>query len=130
MKQFTSKNQKTGQIGEDIACKYLIGKGHSIIERNYTKKWGEIDIISSFKNVLYFIEVKSIVCDDLDDVTRVTIRPEENLHEKKLERLSRTIETYLSENVLYNKDWQVDLLAVYIDQNKKRARVRVLERVL
>ena len=36
---------KVGKIGEDIACRYLKDKGYKIIERNFRRKWGEIDII-------------------------------------------------------------------------------------
>lgn len=36
---------KVGKIGEDIACKYLKDKGYKIIERNFRRKWGEIDIV-------------------------------------------------------------------------------------
>ena len=46
MKNFTSDSQKIGQLGEDIACKFLMKHEFSILERNYTKKWGEIDIIA------------------------------------------------------------------------------------
>lgn len=34
-----------GRVGEDIACKYLQNKGYQIIERNFRRKWGEIDIV-------------------------------------------------------------------------------------
>lgn len=46
MKKFTSSTQKTGRLGEDIACKYLFSKGFQIVECNYTKKWGGIDIVA------------------------------------------------------------------------------------
>ncbi|MDP3800469.1 MAG: YraN family protein [bacterium] len=36
---------KVGKAGEDIACKYLENKGYKIMERNFIRKWGEIDII-------------------------------------------------------------------------------------
>ncbi len=38
-------NQSLGTWGEDIACRYLEGKGYKIIERNFRRKWGEIDIV-------------------------------------------------------------------------------------
>ena len=58
MKNFTSNSQKIGQVGEDIACKFLMKHGFTVLERNYTKKWGEIDIIAQKEDVLYFVEVK------------------------------------------------------------------------
>ena len=55
-----TSNIKTGKIGEDLACEYLAGKRYRILERNYRKSWGEIDIICcSPGNVLVFIEVKT-----------------------------------------------------------------------
>ena len=59
-KVFTSKTQQTGEIGENIAVKFLVKHGYSILERNYTKKWGEIDVIAEKEGKLYFIEVKSV----------------------------------------------------------------------
>jgi len=59
-KVFTSKTQKTGEIGENIAVKFLVKHGYTIIDRNYTKKWGEIDIVAEKHEKLYFIEVKSV----------------------------------------------------------------------
>lgn len=46
-----NNNIKIGNLGENIACNFLEKKGFKIIERNYRKKWGEIDIIAqSFNN--------------------------------------------------------------------------------
>ena len=59
-KVFTSKKQKIGEIGENIACKFLVKQGFSILDRNYTKKWGELDIVARKYDKLYFIEVKSV----------------------------------------------------------------------
>ena len=65
-KVFTSETQKKGEIGENIAVKFLMKHNFSIIERNYTKKWGEIDIIAEKSNKLYFIEVKSVSRETLN----------------------------------------------------------------
>jgi putative endonuclease len=137
MKNFTSKNQKIGELGEDIACKYLEKQGFLVKERNYTKKWGEIDIIATKEGKLYFIEVKS-VSRNLDQniqqgeeyVARGTFRPEENMHPWKMNRLSRTVGTYLIHNRIGNTPWQFDLLVVYLDMQKRLARVKVVENVI
>lgn len=46
-------------LGEDIACDYLKKKGYKIIERNFRKKYEEIDIIALHENTLVFAEVKT-----------------------------------------------------------------------
>ena len=139
-KVFTSETQKVGEIGENIAVKFLVKHGFSILDRNYTKKWGEIDIIAEKSNKLYFIEVKSVSRETLntfipksynDSDERYQHRPEDNMHPWKLKRLSRTIQTYLlSKNVLDEKEWQVDLLVVYLCQKEKKARVKVVSDII
>jgi putative endonuclease len=137
MKNFTSNTQKIGELGEDVACKYISKKGFSILERNYTKKWGEIDIIAERNDVLYFIEVKSRSVSSLelssrmfDDKESDRTRPEDNMHLWKLKRLARTIETYLIHHRIGNKTWQFDLLIVYLDLEQRKARIRKIENII
>ncbi len=49
----------TGRAGEDQAADYLTQHGYRILERNWRKKIGEIDIIAKKDNVIYFFEVKT-----------------------------------------------------------------------
>ena len=58
------KNYKTdfkelGDIGEDIASKFMKKKGYKILDRNFKCKSGEIDIICKKKNEIVFVEVKT-----------------------------------------------------------------------
>jgi len=132
-KVFTSKTQKTGEIGENIAVRFLVKQGFLILGRNYTKKWGEIDVIAEKDNKIHFVEVKSVSRAVLDNnnVSQGTsgeYRPEDNMHPWKLKRLSRTIQTYLlSERVSDDKEWQVDLLVVFLSIKDKKARVKLVK---
>lgn len=131
MKNFTSNSQKIGELGEDIACKFLMKQGFSVLERNYTKKWGEIDIIAEKDDKRYFIEVKSKSVSSLDFVSyETTGRPEENMHPWKMKRLRRVVETYLISKRLGAVDWQFDLLIVYLDLEERKARVKKVENVI
>jgi putative endonuclease len=139
-KVFTSETQKIGEIGENVAAKFLMKHNFTILERNYTKKWGEIDIIAEKNKKLYFIEVKSVSRETLDVFVpksyndsdeRYQHRPEDNMHPWKLKRLSRTIQTYiLSKKVPDDQEWQVDLLVVYLDINNKKAKVKVVSDII
>ncbi|MBT3282721.1 YraN family protein [bacterium] len=130
--------QKVGEIGENVACRFLMKHGFEIVERNYWKKWGEIDIIAkSFdkaqdREIVRFIEVKTVSCKTLVDVTRGTdtYRPEDNIHPWKLKRLSRTIQTYLLEKGNDDIEWQFDVIAIYLDMSNKKARVNFLEDIV
>ncbi|MFA5827193.1 MAG: YraN family protein [Candidatus Paceibacterota bacterium] len=139
-KIFTSETQKIGEIGENIAVRFLMKHNFSILDRNYTKKWGEIDIVAEKANKIYFIEVKSVSRETLntfipksyaDSDERYQHRPEDNMHPWKLKRLSRTIQTYLlNKNIDEEKEWQVDLLVVYMCQKDKKARVKVVSDII
>ena len=130
-KVFTSQRQKIGELGEEIAAVFLMKHGFNVIERNYTQKWGEIDIVAQKGKKLHFIEVKAVSCS-IDYVTRVTgIRPEDNMHPVKLKKLYRTIETYLMDKETPdNVEWQLDLLCVYLDQISKKAKVKRIENIV
>lgn len=49
---------KLGREKEEVACKFLKSKGYKILERNFTCKIGEIDIIATIDNIIVFVEVK------------------------------------------------------------------------
>lgn len=132
-KKFTSETQKLGEAGENVATRFLVKQGFDVIERNYTKKWGEIDIVAQKDKKLYFIEVKSVSRSHLENVTHETndYRPEDNMHPWKLQRLSRTIQTYLlHKNTPEDQEWQVDLLVVYLDTENKKAKVKVVKNII
>ena len=129
-KVFTSKSQKTGEVAEHIAVRYLEGKGFSIIERNYTKKCGEIDVVAKKADKIHFVEVKSKTVDFSIHVNSIDVyRPEDGMHRWKIERLTRTIQTYLYEN-RESENWQFDLITVYVDQKQKEAKVEYLDNLI
>lgn len=47
-----------GSFGEDKAVQYLRRQGYSIVERNFSCRFGEIDIIARKGNYIIFVEVK------------------------------------------------------------------------
>jgi putative endonuclease len=50
--------RRAGNKGEDIAAALLKKKGYKILERNFTAKNGEVDIIAQKNKTLVFVEVK------------------------------------------------------------------------
>ncbi len=51
-------NKKKGNLGEEVAKKFLENKGYNILESQYRTKHGEIDIIALDDKNIVFIEVK------------------------------------------------------------------------
>jgi len=139
-----TEKQKIGRLGEDIAIKYLENKGFTIIERNYLKKCGEIDIIAKKARVIHFFEVKSVTRENISssaysymvakcNAPRGTdsYRAEDNLHPYKLKRLSRVIQLYLFEKHSNGEpEWVFDAIIVQIDTKTRRARVKFLENIV
>ena len=105
-----------------------------ILDRNYTKKWGEIDIIAEKDNKLYFVEVKSVSKSSLESVTRETLdyyKPEDNMHPWKMKRILRTIQTYfIDKKIGDEKEWQFDLLVVFLDIKNKKAKIKVVKDII
>lgn len=104
-------NKQKGDLGENIACKYLLGKGAQILESNYKIKTGEIDIIIKLENEIVFVEVKS----------RSNIKygyPSEAISYKKIKKIISTAKYYILKNDLYNVPIRFDVIEVYLNENK------------
>ena len=52
------RHRNLGTWGEDQAAKYLKKRGFRILERNFTCRFGEIDLIAADRQYLLFVEVK------------------------------------------------------------------------
>jgi putative endonuclease len=52
-------HNELGKIGEQIAVDFLMSKGYTILERNYTFQKAEIDIIAQHENKIIVVEVKT-----------------------------------------------------------------------
>lgn len=132
-----TQKRKVGDFGEKVAEKFLEKHGFKIAARNYLKKWGEIDLVAELGGVLHFVEVKTAVRDlavsppsNLEAKLPSGVdeyEAEENVHPWKLERLSRTIQTYLLEKkVPDEKEFQCDVITVTLDPEFKKARVKYI----
>lgn len=130
-----------GKLGEDIACRFLEERGFRIIERNYWKKWGEIDIIASKRGIVRLIEVKSVARVTLNKgkiPNNKGFQPEDAVDSRKIKRLKRVIQSYLLDLKRKPLDflpegevkWQFDIIAVFLVVDKKQAKVRFRENVV
>ncbi len=130
---YRANNLVIGQKGESIAAKYLKNKGFIIIDRNYRKKWGEIDVVArGTDNKVHFVEVKAVSYETRADfesaVTRRTWRPEENVHPYKLRKLNRAIDSWLMEK-RYDGEWCIDVVAVRLVPREKYATVKFIPNI-
>ena len=118
-----SQKRKFGDFGERIAEEYLEKKGYRVIEKNYQKPWGEIDIVCRKDSRVIFFEVKT------RDKKHVEHYPVESaVNRNKIRKLQKICETYLSDRRYdNNQEWQIDVLAISIDKERMKARVNHVE---
>ena len=128
-----AKHNEIGEIGEKIACNSLEKKGFKVLDRNYRKKWGEIDIVVEKDSKIHFVEVKTVSRQSVDgkfSEDRNYYKPEDNMHPWKVRRLQRAIQTYILEKYRSDPLWQFDLACVYLDPVRKIAKIRYIEDIV
>jgi putative endonuclease len=101
------KNLSLGRKGEDIASRYLINQGYSIICRNIYIGGGEIDIVAKIQNVIVFVEVKTRSNEVFSDII-------DTFNEKKEEALLSSCEEYIRTYKLEDVDYRIDLVGIVL----------------
>lgn len=92
---FTSKTQLRGKEGEEIAAAFLVKQGFSIVGRNISGAFGEIDIVAKKGATVYFFEVKS-------GSEGSFINPAENFTRAKLRKFFLSARYYALANGIRN----------------------------
>ncbi len=136
MEQNELKNKKnttkTGNLGESVACEYLIRLGYSILERNFWKKFGEIDIVALKDGKIHFVEVKTVTHETKRGlewaVTHETWRPEELVHKFKFHQIEKALQAWVLEN-RWEGEWQIDVVALRLVPRETFASVNFIENV-
>lgn len=126
-------NKQIGAWGEQITANYYKRNGFELIETNYLRKWGEIDVIVKKDNKIYFIEVKTVSYETKQQLTVAVLhgtwRPEENVHAFKIKKLSRAVETWILDNN-WEGDWQIDVAAVRVVPRETFASIKIIPNII
>jgi putative endonuclease len=80
--------KKTGTEGEQIAKKFLLEKGYTILFENWRHKRSEIDIIANIDDICVFVEVKTRKNNHYGT-------PETFVDDKKMEKMNEAAEAFL-----------------------------------
>lgn len=100
-----SRTRKTGDKGEVIARDYLTQHGYSIIDTNWSTRFGEIDIIARLDELYVFVEVKTRRSNSTESAF-ASITP------TKREKMLKAIYQYLHDKELDDIVWRVDAIGV------------------
>ncbi len=83
-----SEKRQIGNVAEDVSAVFLVKRGHRILDRNYLKKWGELDIVSvDQSDTIHFIEVK---CKTVGFSREISIGNTKNLVSRQVSQKSFT----------------------------------------
>lgn len=107
-------NRGIGRKGEDSACEYLKSSGYEIIERNFQKRCGEIDIIALKNDILVFVEVKNWPHEDFFSLSKAV-----GLAKQK--RIIETSKIFLDTYRQYNGNYLIrfDVICINMLSNGK-----------
>lgn len=113
-----------GTLGERMAENFLADRGLAIIARNYhAGRAGEIDLIATLGVEIIFIEVK----------TRTKMKFSAGLEAVdgyKLKKWYYTAEDFILRHPEYeNFHWRFDVVEIFLDWDRKRAKVKLVQEV-
>ncbi len=100
-----NSSKELGKKAEELAAAFFIEKGYHILERNYRRRCGEIDLILEDRSQLIFVEVKA----------RTTARfglPQEAVTYHKQHQIIRVAQWYLQEKGYTDRRARFDVLAI------------------
>lgn len=113
MKKRSTKEK--GQEGERLAVCFLEGEGFRILDRNYRNRMGEIDIVAEDREVLVFVEVRTLKAS-------AGHSPEETIQRQKQQRISRTAQAYIQYKRLEDRPARFDVVSVTLDGTRSTLR--------
>ncbi len=106
-----------GRHGEDLAAAWLQQRGYAILERNWRRPCGELDLIAERDGEIIGVEVK----------TRSGIamgEPEEAVTRSKQRKLIQTLQTYLMETDAEQRPYRLDVVAIRLTAGGAHAEIR------
>lgn len=114
------ERKATGYYGEDIARKVLEKKGYRLVDKNFTVRGGEIDLIMAKGEELVFVEVKTRRNDHFGTPAEaITVQKQKHmLHAAKMFLVGRDPSCY---------DIRFFAVAVYLRNDDRVEKVEIYE---
>lgn len=104
-------NKLKGNYGESLVYNYLEKNDYQVLCKNFTCKFGEIDIIFLDKKDLVFGEIKS-------RTSTIFGNPSEAVNYYKIKHIINTSKFYLKLNEINGLSVRYDVIEVYLNNNK------------
>jgi putative endonuclease len=101
-----------GLSAEGLVCDWLSKRGYKILDRNWRRPWGELDIVAELDKTIHFIEVKA------SSRNQAGFEPFLRANSNKMQKVRRTAQTWLiSHHFSQDTEWQLDIASVIMEGN-------------
>ena len=98
-------SRASGLSSENLAAEWLAERGFHILERNFTVKGGEIDLVCDDAGTLVFVEVRARKSNDFGS-------PVETISATKRRRLILAAKLYLLQRNIVERACRFDVVAI------------------
>ncbi len=106
-----------GREGEDRAAQFLMKQGYRILERNYSTRSGEIDLIALHEGAVVFVEVKTRTSDAFG-------APELAVNPRKQQRMVKAALGYIKYKKLHQVPCRFDVVAISMAAEQEMELIR------
>ncbi|MCL5010547.1 MAG: YraN family protein [Patescibacteria group bacterium] len=115
-------SSQTGSSGEELAVKFLKSQGYKILDRNFSKRYGEIDIIALDADTLVFIEVKTRRPSQFGN-------PFEGITHRKMESVIKTAHYYTISHKNLPQSMRIDAVGIRLDDFGGVENIRLIKNI-
>jgi putative endonuclease len=97
--------RELGELGEELAVRYLIKKKYHILARNWRDRGGELDIVARDGGTTVFVEVKTRTSDTF-------ALPIDSVGFEKQRKLRRLADRYIARNDVADCEVRFDVISI------------------
>ena len=115
--------RRFGDFGERVAASHLEAKGYAILERNWSVREGEIDLIASKGQDLVFVEVRSRRGRNFGT-------PEESITGRKAAHVRAAAAAYVQQHPDSPPYQRIDAVVIELDAKGRVLRVEQIENAI
>jgi putative endonuclease len=115
--------RRFGDFGERVAATHLESKGYEIVERNWSVREGEIDIIATRGQELVFVEVRSRRGRNMGT-------PEESITGRKAAHVRAAAQMYMQQHPEAPPHARIDVVVLELDAKGRVMRVEQIENAI
>ncbi len=99
--------QALGKRGERLARQFLRQRGYKIVASNFSRRFGEIDIIACQDKTIVFVEVKTRTSSEFG-------LPQEGIKAEKIRHLFRSAQCYIKKYARPDENFRFDVVSIIL----------------